>query len=51
MNYRTIIAQFNGQGLAENSLLTFEQLQDVLDRLMRRSTNEGVPNFNHEIAE
>lgn len=51
MNYRTIIAQFNSQGLSENALVTFEQLQEVLDRLMRRTTNDGVPNFNHEIAE
>jgi hypothetical protein len=39
MNYRDIISQFNGQGLAENALLTYDQLQGILDRLMKRATN------------
>lgn len=38
MNYKTIIAQFNSQGLAEQTLVTFEQLKQVLDRLIRANT-------------
>ena len=50
MNYQTILKELGTHGLSAGSVVTEAQIQEVMNRLVRKNSHNQIDMFNPEVA-